>query len=133
MEIIKRGYAYLVDFFTVDKETKELKKTGFNFPLKFIEPTINNDGTTSFSTGIKNEDLIDVIIDRIKFLNEKQPCRENLFALDKLNDAKTWLIKRSQRIEEERKSPLKQTESTPENLDKWRTEFVSQEGLAEFS
>lgn len=47
-----------------------------------------NDGTT-------NEELIAVLIDRLSFLNNAFPCRENAMAITKLDEALLWLNKRT--------------------------------------
>lgn len=49
--------------------------------------TINN-GTT-------NEEVLAVLIDRIKTLNAKLPCKENSVALTHLETAELWLLKRT--------------------------------------
>ncbi|MCR6656629.1 MAG: hypothetical protein NVV63_12645 [Opitutus sp.] len=47
-----------------------------------------NDGTTS-------EEVLRVLIDRIRFLNTKSPCRENAIVITKLEEALMWLEKRT--------------------------------------
>jgi hypothetical protein len=47
-----------------------------------------NDGTT-------NEDLLEVLIDRMNYLQNKFPCRENAIAITKLDEALLWLEKRT--------------------------------------
>lgn len=47
-----------------------------------------NDGTT-------NEELIEVLIDRLNFLQSKFPCRENAIAITNLEQALMWLEKRT--------------------------------------
>lgn len=46
--------------------------------------------------GIQNEHLIAILIDRLKFLNNKFPCRENSIAITKLEESLMWLEKRTQ-------------------------------------
>jgi hypothetical protein len=47
-----------------------------------------NDGTT-------NEDVLAVLIDRLKFLNAKFPCKENSVAITHIETALLWLEKRT--------------------------------------
>jgi hypothetical protein len=47
-----------------------------------------NDGTT-------NEELLAVLIDRLTFLNNKFPCRQNALAITKLQEAEFWLENRT--------------------------------------
>ena len=60
--------------------------------LQFIEKdaamnTIN-DGTT-------NEEVLSVLIDRLRFLGDKLPSRENAIAITKCEEALLWLEKRT--------------------------------------
>jgi len=65
--------------------------------LQFIhkEP---KQGTTEMETimdGTTNEEVIEVLIDRLNYLQAKFPCRENAIALTKLDEALLWLNKRT--------------------------------------
>jgi hypothetical protein len=61
---------------------KEPKKEGFP------EMVTINDGTT-------NESLLEVLIDRMIFLQLKFPCRENAIVITKLEESLMWLNKRT--------------------------------------
>lgn len=45
--------------------------------------------------GCTNEQLIAVLVHRLKFLNSKFPCRENSLAITKLEESKMWLEERT--------------------------------------
>ena len=45
--------------------------------------------------GIQNEDVIELLLLRMKALNERQPCRENSLAITKLEEALLWLQRRT--------------------------------------
>lgn len=45
--------------------------------------------------GMQNEELLEVLIDRMKFLNGKFSCRENSIVITKLEEALMWLEKRT--------------------------------------
>jgi hypothetical protein len=47
-----------------------------------------NDGTT-------NEEVLAMMIDRMKHLQEKFPCRENAIVITKLEESLMWLNKRT--------------------------------------
>jgi hypothetical protein len=47
-----------------------------------------NDGTT-------NEEILEMLIDRMNYLQGKFPCRENAIAITKLDEALLWLNKRT--------------------------------------
>src|SRR4051812_14906340 len=72
----------LVDDATISLELKDLLKAEGNTLVTL------NDGTT-------NEELIEVLLDRMKYLNDKFPCRENSMAITKLDEALLWLNKRT--------------------------------------
>lgn len=61
--------------------------------IQFIKRTngeLVNAGTT-------NEELLEVLIDRLKFLNGKFPCRENEQALNHMEMALDWLNERTRK------------------------------------
>jgi hypothetical protein len=49
--------------------------------------------------GVTNEEVINVLIDRISTLHKKQPCDENRLAIDQLKNAKNYLRKRVERVQ----------------------------------
>lgn len=50
-----------------------------------------NDGTT-------NEEVLAVLINRMKYLQDKFPCRENAIVITKLEESLMWLNKRTEDI-----------------------------------
>lgn len=48
------------------------------------------------SDGTTNEDVIEVLIDRLNYLQSKFPCRENAIVITKLEESLMWLNKRTQ-------------------------------------
>jgi hypothetical protein len=49
--------------------------------------------------GVTNEEVLNVLIDRITTLHKKQPCDENRLAVDQLKNAKSYLRKRVERVQ----------------------------------
>lgn len=49
------------------------------------------------NAGTTNEELLEVLIDRLKFLNGKFPCRENEQALNHMEMALDWLNERTRK------------------------------------
>ena len=45
--------------------------------------------------GWQNEEMLEALIDRMKFLNGKFSCRENSIVITKLEEALMWLQKRT--------------------------------------
>lgn len=98
MKILTEGHKYIAQNFEnkesgqtiqfiekvpeyIDDEFKETQGTG-----KLI--TVN-DGTT-------NEELLEILIDRMSYLQNKFPCRENAIVITKLEESLMWLNKRTQ-------------------------------------
>lgn len=67
-------------------------------PQKLSFYQICEDGTKI--DGVTNEDVIEVLIHRLRKLNEKLPCRENSIVITKLEECRFWLDQRTKnRIE----------------------------------
>lgn len=90
MKVITPGHRYELTSFEggppqtiqfIEKTQKPDSEVG----LKFV--TVN-DGTT-------NEEVIEVLVDRLNFLQAKHPCRENAIAITHLETALLWLNKRT--------------------------------------
>lgn len=65
--------------------------------LQFIEKEASTD-TGAFHTvndGTTNEEVLAMLIDRMRGLGEKLPSRENSIAITKLEEALMWLNKRT--------------------------------------
>lgn len=45
--------------------------------------------------GTTNEEVIEVLLNRMNYLNGKFPCRENSLVITKLDEALMWLQKRT--------------------------------------
>lgn len=51
--------------------------------------------------GVQNEDVIELVVVRLMALNTKFPCRENILAITKLQEALFWLNERTRlRVEQ---------------------------------
>jgi hypothetical protein len=85
MRAITPGHKYELDNFEHPHEQT-------NQRLQFIEKdaamvTIN-DGTT-------NEEVLEMLIDRLRYLSDRLPCRETSIAITKCEEALLWLHKRT--------------------------------------
>lgn len=57
----------------------------------------NNQGVLfTVSDGTTNEDVLEMLIDRMKYLQSKFPCRENAIVITKLEESLMWLNKRTE-------------------------------------
>lgn len=64
--------------------------------LQFIEKKTNDAGEfVTVKDGTTNEEVLKVLIHRLKGLNEIMACRENSIAITKLEEALMWLEKRT--------------------------------------
>lgn len=66
--------------------------------LQFIQKEPVSEGSTELKTiadGTTNEELIEMLLDRMNYLQSKFPCRENAIAITKLDEALLWLNKRT--------------------------------------
>ena len=66
--------------------------------LQFIHKEPKEEGSVELVTivdGTTNEELLEVLLDRLNFLQAKFPCRENAIAITKLDEALLWLNKRT--------------------------------------
>lgn len=52
-------------------------------------------------TGTTNEEVLRMMVHRLKTQNTKLPCRENAVAITKLEEALMWIERRAKRIETE--------------------------------
>lgn len=89
MKIIKDGHAYQLRNFESDS-TQE---------IKFIQKAPRNPATTELETlqeGTTNEEVLAMLINRMYFLQEKFPCRENALVITKLEESLMWLEKRTE-------------------------------------
>ena len=67
--------------------------------LQFIHKESKEEGSTELATisdGTTNEEVLEVLIDRMNFLQSKFPCRENAIVITKLEESLMWLNKRTQ-------------------------------------
>ena len=67
--------------------------------LQFIHKEPKEEGSTELVTvadGTTNEKVLEVLIDRMNFLQSKFPCRENAIVITKLEESLMWLNKRTQ-------------------------------------
>lgn len=90
MKILTPGYRYLLENF----ENPENGQT-----VQFLERTVvhprSDDVSQTIFDGTTNEEMLKVLIDRICFLQERFPCRENAIVVTKLEEALMWLEKRT--------------------------------------
>lgn len=91
MKVIEPGHRYELQNFE-DKATHQT--------LQFIHKEhVAGEPTGSLKTvtdGTTNEELLDVLLDRLRFLHKKLPSRESALAITKVEEALLWLLRRTQ-------------------------------------
>ena len=90
MKIIVPGHTYELPNFENKDERGQILQFIHKEPVVPGEPALATvaDGTT-------NEELLEVLIDRLLFLQSKFPCRENAIVITKLEESLMWLEKRT--------------------------------------
>jgi hypothetical protein len=89
MKVITPGHKYLLEGFETEKGNQE---------IQFIEKAPISEGSTELATlndGTTNEELLEVLINRMNHLQSKFPCRENAIVITKLEESLMWLEKRT--------------------------------------
>jgi hypothetical protein len=90
MQVLTEGHKYVVANF-------ENKATGQT--IQFIHKEPKGEGQVqelvTVSDGTTNEEILEVLIDRMNYLQSKFPCRENAIVITKLEESLMWLNKRT--------------------------------------
>ncbi len=99
MKVITEGHKYELDMF------EDTKDDLGNQTIQFIEkiPEYKQNGFVSEATGnlitvnngTTNEEFLEVLINRMNYLQGKFPCRENALVITKLEESLMWLHKRT--------------------------------------
>lgn len=90
MKVLVEGHLYELQNF-------EDKKMFIN-TIQFIQKQPKEEGSTELVTvfdGTTTEDVMAVLIDRLKFLQSKFPCKENAMSITKMEEALMWQEKRT--------------------------------------
>lgn len=90
MEVLVAGHQYAVKNFEGTENKSQI--------IQFIHKEPIAEGSAELKTvadGTTNEELIEVLVDRISFLQNKFPCKENACAITHLQEALMWLEKRT--------------------------------------
>ncbi len=89
MNVLVPGHVYEVAYF---------ENSEYSQRLSFIHKQPSQNDRTILELvedGTTNEEVLAMLIDRVKFLQDKFPCRENAIVITKLEEALMWLEKRT--------------------------------------
>ena len=90
MKVLTDGHKYVVTNF----EDKKFGQT-----IQFIHKELKAEGQlqelVTIVDGTTNEEIIEMLIDRMNYLQAKFPCRENAIVITNLEESLMWLNKRT--------------------------------------
>ena len=90
MQVLTAGHKYVA----TNLEDKTSGQT-----IQFIHKEPKGEGQVqelvTISDGTTNEGVLEVLIDRMNYLQSKFPCRENAIVITKLEESLMWLNKRT--------------------------------------
>jgi hypothetical protein len=89
MKVLKEGYSYSLKNFESGTEAQR---------IDFINKKPVSEGDKILETiqdGTTNEELLKVLIDRMKFLQGKFPCKPNAIVITNLEESLMWLEERT--------------------------------------
>lgn len=90
MKILKEGHKYeLAHFESYGLEGCPVQT------LQFIEKVPDGKTLVTINDGTTNEEVLKVLINRLRYLNTKFPCRENSIVITKLEESLMWLQHRT--------------------------------------
>ena len=88
MKVITKGHKYTLAGFEKPEDTQSIQFIE-KVPGKVLGELLTlNDGTT-------NEEILEMLIDRMQYLQAKFSCRENAIVITKLEESLMWLNKRT--------------------------------------
>jgi len=89
MKVIREGHKYELGQF--EEENPSVNRT-----IQFIEKEVSPEGVLeTINNGTTNEEVLEMLINRMNHLQGKFPCRENAIVITKLEEALMWLEKRT--------------------------------------
>jgi len=99
MKVLVEGHKYELEYFEDCMEGCDITEQTIQFIEKVPAPVAEGgepDGSLfTMNNGTTNEDVLDVLIDRMKYLQAKFPCRENAIVITNLEESLMWLNKRT--------------------------------------
>lgn len=94
MKIVKPGHKYEAAHF-VDKNAFTV--------IQFVEKEPSSPGSTDLklvNDGVTNEELLEVVLNRLNYLQAAFPCRENAVAITNIQQGLLWLNERTRQRKE---------------------------------
>lgn len=91
MKVITEGHKYELMCFDPPQSGNDIQN------IQFIEKvSIDDKGTLkTLNNGTTNEEVLEMLINRMKYLQNKFPCKENAIVITKLEESLMWLEQRT--------------------------------------
>ncbi len=89
MKVLIEGHKYELDGFEDKNNTQNIQFIQKEKDGKSNELITINDGTT-------NEEVLEMLINRMEYLQGRFPCKENAIVITNLQESLMWLNKRTQ-------------------------------------
>lgn len=85
MKVLDKGHKYELEYFEESDSPGQV--------IKFINKETVKDTSvlTTIYDGTTNEDVLSMLIDRMSYLHDKFPCKENAVVITKLQESLMWL------------------------------------------
>lgn len=95
MKVLTEGHKYELDMF--ENTQNDLG----NQTIQFIEKVAKGEGKVqelvTINNGTTNEEVLAMLIDRMYYLQNKFPCKENAIVITKLEESLMWLEQRTKK------------------------------------
>lgn len=106
MKCFTEGHRYLLANFEdktadgqmlqfIEKKTVTQMRLGGQMPPDHLLGSDKLDELVTVNDGTTNEEVLEMMIDRMKYLQAKFPCKENACCITHLEEALMWLEKRT--------------------------------------
>ena len=99
MKVLTKGHKYELDGFEDIQNVQEIqfieKVRRCEAPMMSPKDSDPNELIT-LNDGTTNEEILEMLIDRMYYLQNKFPCRENSIVITNLEESLMWLNKRTQ-------------------------------------
>ena len=92
MKILTPGHKYELSNFELIPPDQSHQTIQF---IEKLPNSLDQSMLETVSNGTTNEEVIAMLIDRMQFLQEKFPCRENAIVITNLEESLMWLNKRT--------------------------------------
>lgn len=96
MQVITEGHKYFLENFE-QVEEQDVSGQVLQFIHKKSQQEPNPEGIlVTVDNGTTNEEVLEMLINRMNYLQSKFPCRENALVITKLEESLMWLNKRTE-------------------------------------